>query len=129
MNALLRKLRALFSGSAIDREMTEEMRTHIELETDDLVRTKGLSREEARRQAMIAFGGTARYQEQHRDVRGTRWFDDSMRDVRYAIRVLLRSPAYTISAALILALAIGATTAVFSGVNALVLHGSAVSAR
>ncbi len=81
------------------------------------------SREEARRQAMIAFGGTARYEEQHRDVRGTRWFDDSMRDVRYAIRVLLRSPAYTISAALILALAIGATTAVFSGVNALVLHG------
>jgi predicted permease len=122
MNSLLRKLRALFFGSAIDREMSEEMRTHIELETDDLVRTKGLSREEARRQAMIAFGGTVRYQESHRDVRGTRWFDDSLRDVRYAIRVLLRSPAYTVAAALILALAIGATTAVFSGVNALMLR-------
>ena len=123
MNRLAHRLRALFARGRIEHEMTEEMRLHLELESADLARSRGLAPDEARRQALVAFGGVERYREEHRDARGVRWLEDLGRDFRYAVRSLGRSPAFTLSAALVLALGIGSTTAIFSAVDAvLVAH-------
>lgn len=118
---LLRRARALFGGDTLDRELNDEIRLHIDMEASDLARSQGLDPNEARRRALAAFGGVERYTEAHRDARGTRWLHDTARDVRYAMRSLRRSPAFTISAAGVLALGIGSSTAIFSAVDAVLI--------
>ena len=115
------RIRAFFGRARLDRELEEEMRLHIEMEADDLARTRGLPPDEARRQALIGFGGIERYREAHRDARGVRWIDDLLRDARYAARALARTPGFTAAAALVLAIGIGATTAIFSAVDAVLV--------
>ena len=115
------RIRAWLGRARIDREMRDEMRQHIDLEAAELARVRGLPPDEARRQALVRFGGVGRYEEEHRDARGTRWLDDLARDLRYAARSLARSPAFTISAAAVLALGIGSTTAIFSAVDAVII--------
>jgi putative ABC transport system permease protein len=118
---LLSRLRALVGARALDRDLDDEVRLHIELEAEDLARTRGLPADEARRQALIAFGGVERFKEAHRDVRGTRWLEELGQDTRYAVRGLVRSPGYFLSCVLLLTLGIGAVTAMFSAVNAVLL--------
>src|SRR5579872_309710 len=113
--------RAFFQKKKLDRELDEEMRLHIELEADDLRRSQGLPPDVARREATIAFGGVERYKEAHRDARGTRWLEESLQDLRYAARALMRSPAFTVSSVLVLALGIGASTTIFGANNAVLL--------
>src|SRR5918995_249973 len=101
-----RRFRALVRGGAIDRELDDELRFHVDMEAEELARTRGLEPGEARRQALVAFGGVERYKEAHRDARGVRWIEELVQDVRYSARSLRHSPAFTLSSVLVLALGI-----------------------
>src|SRR5215831_1873124 len=112
---------ALFRSSAYDRELEAEMATHIELAIEENLR-RGLTPAEARRQAVVRFGGSARSREQHRDTRSFRLLDEMSQDLRYTLRTLRKDRSFAIIALVILALSIGANTAVFSVVNTLLLR-------
>jgi predicted permease len=110
--------RALFRKGDLEADLEHEIKHHLELETDHLVQTTGLSRTEAHRRARLAFGGVEVHKEAHRDARGVRWLEELTRDVGYAGRSLVRTPGFTVAAVSILALGIGSTTAVFSAADA-----------
>jgi len=102
-------------------ELKEEIQAHLALLAEEHER-RGLSREEARLAARRDFGGVEQMKEAYRDQRGFRWIDSCARDVRYGIRLLRKAPAFTAVAVLSLALGIGANTAVFTLLDALLLR-------
>src|SRR5213078_380460 len=121
LNRLRYALAALLEGTRVDRELDEEIAHHVALETHKNL-DRGMTPREARRQALVAFGGAERLKEAHRDARGTRWLEDLVADSRFAARALRRNPALTMAAIGTLALVIGANTAIFSAVNSTLLR-------
>ncbi|HUG41500.1 MAG TPA: ABC transporter permease [Longimicrobiales bacterium] len=117
---VVERLRSLLYRGREERELEEELRFHLEMEEEANVR-RGLEVGEARRQARLSLGGVERTKEEFRDARGVRPLEDAARDVRLSFRSFGRSPGFTATAVLVLALGIGATTAIFSAVRAVVL--------
>jgi len=118
---LFHRLRSLFRRARVEHELDDEMRFHLEQQITSYIR-QGLTRDEAVRRARIEFGGLDQIREEHRDVRGVALVEDLARDLRYGVRQLRRSPAFAAAALLCLALGIGATTAVYSLVDAILLR-------
>jgi putative ABC transport system permease protein len=121
------RLRAIFRRHTVERELDDEVRFHIE-QYADVEERSGVSRAEALRRARVAFGGVDAVKEASRDGRGVRLLETAWRDVRYAVRTLARTPAFTIVAILSLTLGIGANTAMFQVLNALLLRELPVAA-
>ena len=115
------RLRALFNRRAVEREMEDELRFHLEHEIDKRV-AAGVPRHEAERQARIAFGGMDRIREDTRDARGVDRIESLMQDFRYAWRGIVTRPGFASAIVLTLALGIGANTAMFTIVDRLLFR-------
>ena len=105
----------------LERELDLELRDHVERRTDDLMKD-GLSETDARKRASIELGGLSQVQEDVRDTWTWRWLDTFAADVRYAIRSLTKSWGFSLGTIAVLALGLGATVAIFSVVNTVLLR-------
>ena len=121
LNDLLFRLRSLFRRRNVEAELDDELRFHFERQVAKSIQS-GLPLREAKRRARLEFGGMDQLKEEHRDARGVNFIETLLQDARYGLRILARTPVITSVAILSLALGIGANTAIFSMMDAVLLR-------
>src|SRR5215510_3702452 len=121
LSRLKTALHALLRRTQVERELDEELRYHVERQTEQNFRL-GMNPEEARREALKAFGGVGQAKERSRDARGVRWLEELWQDLRFGARMLLKRPGVTFVAALATSLGICANTTIFGVVHSMILR-------
>src|SRR5215469_12769619 len=117
----MRKLVNWFRRKQLEHDLDRELQYHLDRRIADL-ESSGLPATEARRRAMLELGGIAQIQDEVQDIWLGRWLPDFAYDLRFAVRSFLRTPSFTIAAVLSLMLGIGATTAIYSLLDQVLLH-------
>jgi len=121
LSDLYSRLRSLFDRAKVEEELDDELLFHLEQQTEKHMRA-GMAREEARRRVRLEFGGVDQVKEDCREVRGVSMLETLGQDVRYGLRVLRKSPAFTAVVVVTLALGIGVNSAIFSLVDGIILR-------
>jgi putative ABC transport system permease protein len=121
LSSLFRRWRALTRKKELEDQLDDELRFHLERDIEEHIKN-GMTPEDARYAALKSFGGVDQSKEQCRDARGVGLLENTLRDISYSIRVLLKSYAFTLVVVLTLALGIGANTAIFSFANGILLR-------